>query len=252
MGAVPIAVPQPNNTSHSSNAVPRTRLDQAASALVLVQRLLGKITEEQLALNEENAQLKQNQTTISAGAQAPISSSPDVSVSSKDHVAKLKARLAKITQEKLGVDKALSAERAQHRITADKLERCRLETTARTKLDASDQDGPGISKAVITELALKLIEQGPTASNMVAGLLLDEVARVAAKIEDKATNWEERKPVWTQSHQSGWKIEKDKGREDALGLTQRLMTLEGISDVTLGRVSELERDVRRLKGFESV
>lgn len=239
---------------------PRIRLKQAGEALELLQRIIGKITNDSTASFEENARLRSQldcDQLFIANTDAFVAKDEASSTATDLRAYHLEKEVERMKMENMRLSSILEKERAQHRITAQNLERFRQEASTRATVTSPSENGgtgknAGISKAVVTELALKLIEQGPTAANTVAGLLLDEVARVASIAEDKTRNWNwdaERNPEWTQSHQKGWKIQKDKRREEGLGPTQRLMTLEGVMDVTLGRVDGLEKDVRRIRGF---
>lgn len=253
LAPAPWSAPPPPNLAGID---PRTRLTHAASAMDLLQRILEKVGDSQTALFEENARLKE---MYGIGIDPTDHQTATVNTSSQS--------IKRLKMEKRLLAKELSDERSAHAITADKLRRCQLEASARENQPTEGQ----ISQTVITELALKLIEQGPSAATSVAGLLFDEVARVAAIREDRKSNWddeevmwkekekgkekgkEKEKPKvasnWVRSHQEGWKIQRDKDREAALGPSHRLMNLEGVVDVTLGRVGELEKDVRRIKGF---
>lgn len=229
-------------------ADPSIRHRQASSALDILQKLLGKITDSETLLYRENVLLREALLTSDSGEGSSTRPATEADLAlNRFRQTEEENKRKNLVMANISLTKELDKERAAHATTKERLRELQL----RSLSTPSDKTQTGISRTVITELALKLTEQGPSAAASVAGLLFDEVARVASIEEDLIKNWtnEKKEIQWQDSHQAGWKIQKDKQREAGLGPSQRLINVEGVVDVTLGRVDELERDVKRLKGF---
>jgi hypothetical protein len=227
--------PNTNNIAvvDDSQSITQESVTRAISSLQTLQSTLAANS----SLLAENAALKHELERIKAELLRPVTLTQDQNGGSTGPSSREQFLLAEIGLLKSAKDTAeyeVRLERTRHLATVEQLRQARAR---------SDGSAPAINQTVIVDLALKLIDGGPGIAATVSGLLLDEVAKSGA--------WEKDHYNWQQD--TGLGLGGDSGglsnHQHHLGPTQRLTSLEGVVDVTLGRVYSLEKSVRDLKGF---